>query len=200
MRRALLALFILLALATPASGDTDPLALINAERSSNGLTALQPDANLNAYALQHSAEMAAAGDLYHSTSAQLQNAAEAGWTQLGENVGHGQTIKTLHAAFLASPGHRANILGPYSRAGTGSAVAADGTLYTTAIFAAYPEAATTTTTATTAAPTAPTATTQPEPRPEATQPTQPRPSPLAAFYALLHDIIERIIKLIEAIL
>ena len=37
------------------------------------------------------------------------------WSKLGENVGTGGSVTSLHTAFMNSPGHRANVLGDYNR-------------------------------------------------------------------------------------
>lgn len=42
------------------------------------------------------------------------------WCHLGENVGMGPSLQSIHNAFMNSPGHRANILSfNYSHMGTG---------------------------------------------------------------------------------
>jgi uncharacterized protein YkwD len=65
---------------------------------------------------QHLAQQ---GYLSHSN---LASGAPAGWRSLGENVGMGSSINGVHNAFMASSGHRANILGNYNYVGTGYAV------------------------------------------------------------------------------
>jgi hypothetical protein len=121
--------------------------------------------SLQSYATSHSVDMANAGKIYHSTSAQLGAAAGSGWTNLGENVGRGPDVSTLHTAFMGSSGHKANILGDYNYVGIGTATK-DGYLYVTAVFmkkGATPDPAPTTTTttagATSSSPAKPAATT-----------------------------------------
>jgi hypothetical protein len=125
------------------------LSAINSTRSANGLAPLQMDGNLRSHARKHSADMAAAGEIYHSSSAELQAAAGSGWTKLGENVGRGGSVSDLHQAFLDSPAHRANILGDYNYVGIGTDTSA-GPLYVTVVFmkkgAGSPPPAPTTTT------------------------------------------------------
>lgn len=42
------------------------------------------------------------------------------WCKLGENVGMGPSLEVIEAAFMNSPGHKANILDPaYNRVGSG---------------------------------------------------------------------------------
>ncbi len=109
------------------------LSKINASRASAGLGPLKMNGNLQSYARSHSAEMADAGKIYHSSESQLRAAAGSGWTKLGENVGRGQSPDSLHTAFMNSPGHRANILGDYNQVGIGT-VSRDGYLYVTVVF------------------------------------------------------------------
>ncbi len=56
------------------------------------------------------------------------------WNILGENVGYGGSITSLHSAFMASPGHRANNLSKaYKRVGVG-VVVKNGRIWITVIF------------------------------------------------------------------
>ena len=41
------------------------------------------------------------------------------WQLIGENIGTGFAVQSLHDSFMASGGHRANILGNYNRVGIG---------------------------------------------------------------------------------
>jgi uncharacterized protein YkwD len=50
--------------------------------------------------------------LYHTPSRKLRYRVTR-WNLLGENVGVGRSVKSLHRAFMASPGHRENVM--YSR-------------------------------------------------------------------------------------
>jgi len=109
------------------------LAEINASRAAAGLGPLKMDGGLQSHARQHTADMIAKGDIYHSTSAELKAAAGSGWTKLGENVGRGGTVGSLHKAFMNSSGHKKNILGDYNFAGIGTDTS-DGVLYVTVVF------------------------------------------------------------------
>ncbi len=113
--------------------ESEFLAKINAERSANGLGGLAMEGGLQAHARKHSQDMMDANQIYHSTSAELQAAAGSGWSKLGENVGRGGSVSSLHAAFMNSSGHRANILGDYNYAGIGTGTK-DGVLYVTVVF------------------------------------------------------------------
>ena len=127
----------LFALAPAASADTDTetefLSKINATRASHGLGALQLDDGLRSYARSHTEDMAAAGEIYHSSEAELTGAAGPGWSGIAENVGKGQSPTSLHNAFMASPGHKRNILGDYNYVGIGTDTRG-GSLYVTVVF------------------------------------------------------------------
>jgi hypothetical protein len=110
--------------------------------------------------------MIAAGDIFHSSSAELSAAAGTGWSKVGENVGRGGSPGSLHTAFMNSSGHAANILGDYNYVGVGTGSAADGTLFVTVVFMKKGETAPPTTAAppppdTTAPPPPPASTTAP---------------------------------------
>ncbi|MGD2102575.1 MAG: CAP domain-containing protein [Acidimicrobiia bacterium] len=109
------------------------LSAINSTRSSNGLGSLQMDGGLRAHARNHTADMIAAGNIFHSSSGELQAAAGSGWSKLGENVGRGGSVSSLHNAFLDSPSHKANILGDYNYVGIGTDTSS-GVLYVTVVF------------------------------------------------------------------
>ena len=122
------------------------LAKINASRAANGLAALSVDGGLRNHARNHTQDMIDADEIYHSSSDELKAAAGSGWSKLGENVGRGGTVESLHKAFMASAGHKANILGDYNYAGIGTA-SSDGVLYVTVVFMKKGGGSTTTTTA-----------------------------------------------------
>lgn len=116
-----------------ASTEAAFLSRINDERAAVGLAPLSVDSGLRAHARNHSAEMAASGGIYHSSSDELVAAAGTGWTKVGENVGKGGSVGALHDAFMASPGHKANILGEYNYAGVGVTISGDS-IYVTVVF------------------------------------------------------------------
>jgi hypothetical protein len=154
-----LSLLLVVALATVGLGvaagadsgtESEFISKINASRASAGLAPLAANGDLTSYARQHTAGMMDAGEIYHSSSAQLGAAGGSGWDKMGENVGKGQSPTSLHQAFMDSPGHKANILGDYNYVGVGTG-SKDGYLYVTVIFmkkgSTSPPATTTTTTA-----------------------------------------------------
>lgn len=120
-------------LSAGASAESDFLAKINAERSSRGMNTLSVDSGLASHAAKHTQDMISAGSIYHSSEAELRAAGGSGWSAIGENVGRGGSVSSLHQAFMDSPGHRANILGDYNYAGVGTGVS-NGVLYVTVVF------------------------------------------------------------------
>ena len=49
----------------------------------------------------------------------MADGAPSNWRKLGENVGEGADIASVHTAYLNSPGHRANIMDPaFTQIGT----------------------------------------------------------------------------------
>lgn len=135
------------------------VSLINQSRTSAGLAPLSVHGDLVTGARNHTARMIPTGTIFHSTSEQL-SSVTTGWLVLGENVGKGGSTSSLHSAFMASPSHKANILGDFDRVGVGVGHDDGGKLYVTVIFMKSKSAPTTTTTQapTTTAP-APTTTT-----------------------------------------
>lgn len=151
---ALVVALVPLGVSTVASADSGAessfLSAINSARANAGLAPLQMDGSLRAHARAHTADMIAAGDYFHSTNGELQSAAGSGWTKLGENVGRGGSVSSLHNAFMNSSSHRANILGDYNYVGIGADWSDTGVLYVTVVFmkkGSTPQATTTTTTA-----------------------------------------------------
>ena len=110
------------------------LSAINATRASAGLGPVSMDGGLQAHARNHTAAMITKGEIYHSSSGELKAAAGSGWTNLGENVGRGGSVSSLHKAFMNSSGHKKNILGDYNYVGIGTASSSDGRLYVTVVF------------------------------------------------------------------
>ena len=159
--------FGLSAVADSAS-EGDFLARINSSRAAAGLEPLSVDGSLRSHARNHTQDMIDSNGIYHSTSAELQAAGGSGWSKLGENVGRGGSVSSLHDAFMASAGHKKNILGDYNKVGIGTATS-DGVLYVTVVFMKKGGSAATTTTT----PSSSTETTQPKPKPTTTTTVPP---------------------------
>lgn len=107
---------------------------INSERSSRGRARLALKSDLVTIARRHSQRMASDGRIYHNGN--LGNEISGNWYAAGENVGMGPTCNSIHDAFMASTGHRNNILdSDYNQIGVGVAYDSDGTIYITEVFA-----------------------------------------------------------------
>ena len=109
------------------------LSLVNSDRAAAGLAPLSFDGGLAGAATSQAGRMAAAGAVSHQD---LATVAALGWSTAGENAGNGGDPVGLHRAFLASPGHRANILGAaFTHAGIGVVAAGDGTYWVAVVVA-----------------------------------------------------------------
>ncbi|MEU3856590.1 CAP domain-containing protein [Streptomyces sp. NPDC028722] len=100
-----------------ASGVTAEIVrLVNAERTKVGCQALTLNPVLTKAAQAHSADMAAHQNMSHTGSdgsapGDRITAAGYAWSSYGENVAYGYgTAEQVMAGWMASPGHRANIL------------------------------------------------------------------------------------------
>lgn len=114
----------------------------NAARGQVGVGKMRIDPELSKVARKHTKEMIRANDLFHSTSEQLRNRVT-NWTLLGENVGVGSSVDSLHTAFMNSPAHAANILNAsYKYHGVG-VIKANGRMWVTVIFSATEDPGTT---------------------------------------------------------
>ena len=90
---------------------------MNSARSA--LTKLSLDPELSKAARVHTNEMIRKNELFHTSSANLKNRVT-NWVVLGENVGVGSTVSSLHEAFMNSPAHRDNVMLPtYRHVGVG---------------------------------------------------------------------------------
>lgn len=107
--------------------------LINTARTSAGDLRLDPE--LSKVAKVHTRDMVKTNSLHHSTSSELRNRVT-NWSTLGENVGVGAKVASLHEAFMNSPAHRDNILqGTFRHVGVG-VIKKDGRMWVTVIFEA----------------------------------------------------------------
>lgn len=106
---------------------------INLARRLRGDTRLRLDPELTRVARTHAREMIARGSLFHSPQ-QVLTRKVTNWNILGENIGVGGGVASLHQAFMDSPDHRANILyDPFRHVGVG-VVRDDGRMWVTIIF------------------------------------------------------------------
>lgn len=105
--------------------------LINQDRGANGLAPLRWSGCLAAIAAQNAVRMAAQSFISHANGVYLDLGCHVG-TQAGENIGYrsdGINDPGMNAMFMASPEHRANILGPYHYVGVAWVVAPNGYAY-----------------------------------------------------------------------
>lgn len=124
------------ATAPTARADASTLyGLLNQSRQGAGLSPLVRDSRLDAVAQSWTASMVSKGTLAHNPSYSKQ--IPSGWTRAGENVGYSSTDAKLHAAWMASAGHKANILGAYTSVGIGWAKDSSGRVWGTQVFATY---------------------------------------------------------------
>ena len=146
------------------------LSETNAARAAAGLPALTASVELDAVAQSCSETQAASATMGHCTG--FADRYPAGWTSAAENVAYGQAVEDVVDAWLASPGHRANILEPSAtHIGIGVATSADGAPYYTQNFASYPSGS---------GP-APAPAPAPEPAPEPEPAPAPEPAPCLLY-------------------
>ncbi len=127
---------------------------LNEVRAEAGLPPFIVNAELTDLARGHAQLMADAGEIFHADPI---SAGYGGpWAKIGENVGVGAGVSVLVDAFVASPGHYANIVDPsFTEIGVG-VVWRDNALYTTHRFLQVTPQAPATTAPPTTAPTSPT--------------------------------------------
>jgi uncharacterized protein YkwD len=104
----------------PAEVEREIVALINRDRARGGLPAVAVDARLVAIARAHSQDMADhdfVGHVSPRTGTAMDRVRRAGLrpSLVAENVGRAYSADEAEAGFLASPGHRGNILDAHAR-------------------------------------------------------------------------------------
>lgn len=130
-----LLLVLLLALSgiAHASDRRALLDLVNEARVAADRAPLRLHRTLSRRAERHAARMAEAERLWHSDLLRTMRGIE-GWEIAGENVGAGQTVRSILRAFLRSGPHRRNVLRrAFRRAGIGVA-RHDGTVWVAVVF------------------------------------------------------------------
>lgn len=107
-------------------------ALINRDRAAAGLPALRWSSCLASVARSNAARIAKQGFLSHTNGPTVDLGCHLG-NHAGENIGYwsgGVNDTKLNSMFMASPEHKANIMGRYYHyVGTAWVVAANGTAY-----------------------------------------------------------------------
>jgi uncharacterized protein YkwD len=113
--------------------------MLNAARASERLPPLSSDPKLDAVARAHAERMRdtkrTAHDLGDGDLRSRMTAANVEATSIGENVARASSIVAAHRALHASPSHRMNMLGHYTRVGVGIATSTDGSVYVCQVFA-----------------------------------------------------------------
>ena len=106
--------------------------LVTRERAANSLPAYAPAADLVEVARGQANRMASEGRLYHNPNLTTE---VSDWDGVGENVGRGPSVETIHDAFMNSPEHRDEILSArFTQVGVGVAIAADGEIWVAEVF------------------------------------------------------------------
>lgn len=106
---------------------------INAERAQSGLGTLRLDPELSKAARVHTWAMAKQNELFHTPTWRLTRRVTR-WVILGENVGVGGNVDSLHEAFMNSAAHRANVMhGTFKNVGIGTLLRG-GRLWVTVVF------------------------------------------------------------------
>jgi uncharacterized protein YkwD len=109
------------------------LRKMNAARVNNGKVKLSLDPEAGKVARRHAKEMGGKNLLYHTPTSTLKWRITR-WSVLGENVGVGSTVSSLHKAFMNSPAHKANILySSFRHVGIGT-TRKSGRLWVTVVF------------------------------------------------------------------
>jgi uncharacterized protein YkwD len=125
--------FVALGGCSPEQDRTSAVIFVNKERSARGLQGLSWSDDLGNKAQQWAAVLADRGGLAHSV---LSDGVAPGWRAIGENVGYGPNVNSVHNQFMGSKVHRDAILnGTYRRIGTGVAER-NGRLYVVQVFKA----------------------------------------------------------------
>jgi uncharacterized protein YkwD len=129
-----------------SSEETRILDLVNVERAKAGRAALKLSGRLAVAARGHSYDMALRHYFSHSSAdgvspEQRIRGSGIDYSEIGENIymedypDHGRLAERALEGWLASPGHRKNMLSPvFNETGVGLARAADGTTYVTQDF------------------------------------------------------------------
>lgn len=124
---AILVASVGVAVAAPAQAATGNAAAVfsetNAQRVKAGLAPLISDPVLDQAAGEWARGLAKSCTFKHSTSSwRASRVAKAGWSATGENIAAGYDAKAVVGAWMASPGHKANILNTrYTGVGIGYA-------------------------------------------------------------------------------
>ena len=118
----------------PNEAATQFFDLTNGARASAGVPPLEWRADVAGMAVSHSVEMAQQGSIWHGSFVSQGNLKALNASLLGENVGMGGDVPSLHDAFMNSEHHRENILdGGFNQVGIG-VIVSGGVVYVTEDF------------------------------------------------------------------
>ena len=110
---------------SPTKKERQFVRKMNRERVEAGKAPLKLDLEVSKVSKTHTRAMAKNDSLYHTASDVLSRRVT-NWILLGENVGVGGSVGSLHQAFMNSPAHRANImLTSFKYVGVGTVQTAD---------------------------------------------------------------------------
>lgn len=122
---------------TLAQAQSRILGEVNTARTNAKVPKLTANAAMNTVATNWSKKQAAAGVMSHNPSYSTQ--IPKGWRAAGENVAAGYAVAQVSAAWMASAGHKANIVtSSFTHIGIGMACSASGKAFYTQVFAGYP--------------------------------------------------------------
>jgi uncharacterized protein YkwD len=108
------------------------VSLTNGARANAALAAYAVSYDLVSLARRHSQEMASRHTIYHNSRLTSDVCC---WRAVGENVGMGPDVDSIHRAFMSSADHRSNILDrDFTQIGVGTAHDENGRLYVTEVF------------------------------------------------------------------
>jgi len=113
---------------------------INNSRKGAGRGGLKLDPQLSKVAMKQTKTMISKNLLHHTPNLGKRVTK---WNALGENVGYGGGVDSLHKAFMNSPSHKANILNSKFRYVGVGALKAKGFLWVTVVFQATKDPGTT---------------------------------------------------------
>lgn len=115
--------------ADTGSMESEFVSRVNSVRAAKGLPALKVDGELTAIGRRWAGKMAAAGRISHNPNFKYEVTQD--WVKLGENVGTGPDVKSIHDAFVASATHYANMVdAQFTKIGVGVVIGPNGAIYT----------------------------------------------------------------------
>lgn len=92
------------------SDQQDVMDRVNHSRSLRSLTTLSNHSLAQKKAQAWAEKMAKAGKISHSNLSDGMGKPGVDWCGIGENVGTGPNVRSIHTAYMNSPGHYANIV------------------------------------------------------------------------------------------